>query len=601
MWRVGAAARPTRPTLALLSPLLLALACPRAAADETRRWLGSRSLADFMDLDAPAGGLALDIALNVVLIGFSGEGAAGVNVSAADMYPWLDHLRRDVPPATIPPSDPRAEPAVVYRPSVHAYVMPPSVCARVDELLASQLRPDELATTPPRPSRPVPLQMNGHAMSALLDSLGAHLGLGGYTLYVLNPRVESAGKRAHGYRRGFSPSELAWLGSSDEVRYMLQSAPETGGPPREHAPRLGSAFFHGGHGGAHGGARGGDGDGDARAAPRGVSHAARSLGATEASALGAEWAEKWPRSDAMASNPLLRPDAHGEISARGAAATVLPRVLAIVHDLAQRHHRHNNDEPHNNGEDDDDRIAALHTMVRQVSHAARGDPPPDECLTDVWVSSRRHAFIDMSAGHFSWGPAHFAEEFAEGYARVEPSVGREGDLGDLGELSENGPSAEDLASERSVLHEVMRRACARVDGAAANLEPPADPDPADPSDAPPAALCDNLRSRLAQFDTYAQELQTSRAKSAAATPTAASAAARRPQPAMLAGGRLAPDGLARLGAAAAGLMRTVLLPPISALGPRHAEFAERVSIHLYLARARSRPPRSRREIGSRLA
>ena len=43
--------------------------------------------------------------------------------------------------------------------------------------------------------------------------------------------------------------------------------------------------------------------------------------------------------------------------------------------------------------------------------------------------------------------------------------------------------------------------------------------PADPSDALPAALCDNLRSRLAQFDTYAQELQTSRAKSASTTTT----------------------------------------------------------------------------------
>ena len=92
--------------------------------------------------------------------------------------------------------------------------------------------------------------------------------------------------------------------------------------------------------------------------------------------------------------------------------------------------------------------------LRQVSRAARGDPPPDDCLTSTWLSNRRHAFIDVRAGPFSWGPK-FAEEFAEEFAEgVTPTTVAAPPDGDLGEFSAgNGPSAEALAHERSVLHE----------------------------------------------------------------------------------------------------------------------------------------------------
>ncbi|KAL3931723.1 MAG: hypothetical protein SGPRY_001003, partial [Prymnesium sp.] len=108
-----------------------------------------------------------------------------------------------------------------------------------------------------------------------------------------------------------------------------------------------------------------------------------------------------------------------------------------------------------------ERAADGHQFARReaIELAMRGGVGSD-CLTDMWLSSRRLAFVDLSAGPFQWGPA----------------VGGEGvrtlsSLPDLQSFTEEGPMLGSFTEERPLLGiQELRRVSGEQAGKRSNGE-----------------------------------------------------------------------------------------------------------------------------------
>lgn len=198
-WKGTSTVVPYLSNMAMGTLTALLLLSTRAACEtELMRWLRAGNVADFLELREPST-ITIPLALNIFFVGFHGEGAAGLNISEAQLRPWLQQLRAHSPHSVLT-TDVEGAPlrgltpvhsAVQYATHVRVLRLGPEVTARVESFLESNLRPENMNTSSTTPTADL-LQVDAHTMSSLLTSLTRSLQLPGFSLFVLNPRRKAA-------------------------------------------------------------------------------------------------------------------------------------------------------------------------------------------------------------------------------------------------------------------------------------------------------------------------------------------------------------------------------------------------------------------------
>ena len=105
-----------------VGPLLSFALLPVAIrANDLSSFLSSADLANFLSLPAAlTPPLTLDTSINVLFVGFNGEGEAALNVSAAQLGPWFQQLRAVLPHTVAP--EPHASPTTLqYATRLHVH------------------------------------------------------------------------------------------------------------------------------------------------------------------------------------------------------------------------------------------------------------------------------------------------------------------------------------------------------------------------------------------------------------------------------------------------------------------------------------------------
>ena len=606
--------------------LLTLFACSaRAQAHEVARFVSANNLAAYLNESVTP--LIYPTELNIVFVGFSGEGKSALNVSDSQLSLWFQQLRTIVPHVATPEDGRRASSsshaAVQYSTRLRVHRLGPEVTQRLEQLLAGHLRPEGVAQPPPPTSisvstAPPLFQMSAHTMSAVLASLRKALRLTGFTLFILNPQQPPSAAGIYGYRNGFSNEEVAKLRASEDMSRMMASAERVLSAYDDVHARQAPSLAESVKGPSKGTAKG-----------RGKQHArerrlagSRRTGSVEE--LGAEWAAG---EAAELLSGVFQPE-EGSILGRGTEDALLARVSAVLHDASTLGTTLGGgaDEI---GERQQLALAWHRLQIMAAVESMRGGTAAVSCLSDVWVSSLAPlAFVDLSAGPFEWGPANggmgvrtlttlpdlhgrvpamvnaaaaaTAATTAASVGRAaHSSTGRHGGGGDGAAAGDDAPTAsrdKELAAERNLLNELMTQVCERAAAtsrAIADAERPSE-DNETPDEDGVAQLvtqasdeqeeCNVLRARLDSLDAYMAELDEEagrRLEAQAQVQTGAKEAT--PVQGMWMGpllGRMEEEGvgpasagarsldklLSQLGAAVSLLREHVVLPPSSTAG-----------------------------------
>ena len=525
-------------------------------------FLSHSDLASFLGLHrAP---LTLPTELNLIFVGFSGDGDAALNVSAATLAPWFQQLRDIVPHTVLPSREDdvagSADGALQYSTRLRVHRLAPEVTRRMEELISGHLRPEHVgprhavnAMISEHPPEHLALQMSAHVMSTFLGSLARSLRLPGFSLFVLNPRrphgtLRIGGTRygRYGYRGGFSRDEVSYLRASADAALIMQAAAKKLSP----------------HSGAPASSAGGKG----ATKGRGVT-AGRGADGADSPSVGSagtgldDLAAAWAAGEAVELlSGALRPE-DADLGVRGTPEALLARLSAAVFEASHSAPAAPVSQP-------DDRQAAaaksagagamnaeevytagaaarLHRLqLLEVEEALRAGEGSVGCLSDVWLAADEPlGFVDLTAGPFQWGPTggrgvRTLTTLPDMHTDIEtPTAAEEAAASSASGL----PDKRELEAERELLRELMQQACARADQIAADqMRARTGDDDAASGDVVSAAAdaatpspqvtsveqkeCDALSARLEAFEQYLVQLSQ---EAAAAPPAGVAGAAGR--------------------------------------------------------------------------
>ncbi|EFJ49585.1 hypothetical protein VOLCADRAFT_89945 [Volvox carteri f. nagariensis] len=367
---------------------------PNEAATPKRRglnlfhaeFLGSANLAEYLGL-FPVDSLHLPIPLNVVLVGFHGDGNAGVNITTWELNDWFSHLDHVLPHTRIDRSELTCEEDGQCAGLVHGRFHPtpmPSyvhlnftcnvVLIKRTDVVDTFERAISVFSRPVDPAVTTGMQqVDAHKMEVLVDHFVTALGLeNSYSLVVLNPNWH-ADEPVYGYRLGISSQEMqAVKGNNDRLRRTMAAHTTA-------EPALPSRF-RGGWGGHH------------YSWPHGRVVAPK-FSEVDSTAESERWVSvvgSYLGEEEHLRRRLLEA-AGGE---RGAGAFVhvarlLNRPGSTMGALLRKELV----------ESWADAAEALHSSF----HSAH---PAEDCLVNTWVgSSGRWVLLDLTAGGKDWGPA----------------------------------------------------------------------------------------------------------------------------------------------------------------------------------------------------
>jgi hypothetical protein len=172
----------------------------------------------------------LPIPINVFLFGFDGTGKYGINISTDLIRQWLEHLDHSrlqtfIDTDQLKSHDLEPDPAEVqYRFDIHLIETSDKVQAALERTLNNNYR---ILSDEDILLRQV--QVDGHEVSDLLDSLVTELKLPGYSMFVLHSSADRwlpfFFDYSYGYRSGFSDSELVQLQASPTFAELIQNTP----------------------------------------------------------------------------------------------------------------------------------------------------------------------------------------------------------------------------------------------------------------------------------------------------------------------------------------------------------------------------------------
>ncbi|KAH7437926.1 hypothetical protein KP509_05G095700 [Ceratopteris richardii] len=322
------------------------------------------SLADYLKL-TPVDSIYLPLPINFIFIGFDGKGNGGVKIGEEELTRWftqIDHILEhtrvpQVGEALTPFYRQRADGEqrhhlplishVHYNYSVHAIEMGEMVTKVFERALKVFSRRDDIKDT--GPDSKVQFQVDVDSISYLFSSLVHYLQLGtAYNIFILNPKRDAL-PGPYGYRQGLSGVELQFLKEDDGARFgVLNSKPVKSPHPL---------------------------DMDKRSKPLYERHPMLRFAWTTADTVDMD---HWVDVNLDALNVLEK-----SMEGKTASEIVIAKAKEIIH------------------KDGSDIASALRRALRQEENAGLH---PD-CLVDTWVGNERWAFVDLTAGPFSWGPA----------------------------------------------------------------------------------------------------------------------------------------------------------------------------------------------------
>eukprot|EP00250_Pteridium_aquilinum_P008458 c17961_g1_i1 orf=474-3365(-) len=322
------------------------------------------SVADFLKL-APVESIRLPLPINFIFVGFEGKGNQGLKLGQEELERWftqIDHILEhtrvpQVGEALTPFYRQRADGEqrhhlpfishVHYNYSVHAIEMGEKVTTVFEYALKVLSRKDDFKDT--RSDSEIQWQVDVDSMSFLFSSLVHYLQLGNaYNIFILNPKRDAT-QSHYGYRQGLSGAEVQFLKEDEEARLaVIKSKPGKTLNPL---------------------------DLEKRSRPLYERHPMiRFAWTTAASADMDHWVDA--SLDALNTvDKSLQGKSHSEI--------VIAKAQEVLHRSGS------------------DIASALQRELRKEENAGLH---PD-CLVDTWVGTERWAFVDLSAGPFSWGPA----------------------------------------------------------------------------------------------------------------------------------------------------------------------------------------------------
>ncbi|ESQ42581.1 hypothetical protein EUTSA_v10012595mg [Eutrema salsugineum] len=346
------------------------------------------SYLELMEIDS----VYLPVPVNFIFIGFDGKGNQEFKLLPEELERWFNKIDHMFEHTRIPQTKEVLNPfyktniekqskhhlpiisRLNYNFSVHAIQMGEKVTAVIEHAIKVLARKDDISTNGDEENalRQVDVEMMEFIFSSLVEYF--HLG-DAYNVFILNPKRDiKRGK--YGYRRGFSDSEISYLKENkDTIKKLLQS-----GKPSENI----LAF-------------------DMVRKPLYEKHPMLKFSWTNAEETDtAEWYNACQ--DALNKLEQL---SHG----KDAAELIQNKVLQLLQ-----------------GKNEDMKL-----FLEKGLRAGDISNLNAECLTDIWIGKGRWAFIDLTAGPFSWGPSVGGEG-----VRTElsfPNVGKT--IGAVAEISED--------------------------------------------------------------------------------------------------------------------------------------------------------------------
>uniref|UniRef100_A0A1J3G1V8 DUF7906 domain-containing protein n=1 Tax=Noccaea caerulescens TaxID=107243 RepID=A0A1J3G1V8_NOCCA len=382
--------------------------------DKSRFWSESVIRSDFDDLESSvhsgvenytkAGNIAsylelmevesvyLPVPVNFIFIGFDGKGNQEFKLLPEELERWFNKLDHLFEHTRVPHTNEALSPfyrtniekeskhhlpiisRVNYNFSVHTIQMGEKVTSVIERAINVLARKDDISTNGDEENalRQVDVEM----MEFIFTSLCEYFHIGdAYNVFILNPKHDIK-KGRYGYRRGFSDSEISYLKENkDIIKKLLQA-----GKPSENL----LAF-------------------DMVRKPLYVKHPMLKFSWTNAEETDTT---EWYNACQDALNKLEQLS-HG----KDAAELIQSKVLQLLQ-----------------GKSEDMKIS-----LEKGLRAGDISDLNAECLTDIWIGKGRWAFIDLTAGPFSWGPSVGGEG-----VRTElslPNVGKT--IGAVAEISED--------------------------------------------------------------------------------------------------------------------------------------------------------------------
>ncbi|KAF4353914.1 hypothetical protein G4B88_009392 [Cannabis sativa] len=342
----------------------------------------------------------LQVPVNFIFVGFEGKGNQEFKLQSEELERWFTKIDHIFEHARIPQIGQVLDPFykisvekelrhhlpivshVNYNFSVHAIVMGEKVTSIFEQALRVLSRDDDVSAAK-GDNVDAFFQVDLDAMEVIFTSLVEYLQLENtYNVFILNPKRD-AKRPKYGYRRGLSDSELSFLKENKTLQTMIR---QSGGTPEAvlALDKIKKPVYE-----KH----------------PGVEFSLRIAEDSET----VEWYN-------MCLEALNNIDklSHG----KDTASIIQNKVLQLL-----------------KGKNEDMKLV-FEKELRSGDYSAQA-----ECLTDTWIGKDRWAFIDLSAGPFSWGPAVGGEG-----VRTELSLPNvEKTIGSVSELSED--EAEDRLQE----------------------------------------------------------------------------------------------------------------------------------------------------------
>eukprot|EP01113_Clastostelium_recurvatum_P016455 TRINITY_DN1941_c0_g1_i1.p1 TRINITY_DN1941_c0_g1~~TRINITY_DN1941_c0_g1_i1.p1 ORF type:complete len:1049 (+),score=103.21 TRINITY_DN1941_c0_g1_i1:37-3147(+) len=355
------------------------------------RWVLSQDLGYYLQL-APVRSFGIPVKVNLVLIGL--DGISGV--SASHLRRWLEHVEHSLEHLNVPDQMKVTDPQAKHAPSHVHYSFDytlvqvhPLVTTLVEDTLIWHLRAEDPAYSHKQRSAAgaTPdtdmFYMDAFKMAGLFESLLGHLGMvyDSFTIIMINPRSPAPTGR-YGYRMGFSNLELKKLHRHPNIT-LPASARVTPHETTEAPPRPSPAKQR---------------NTDRKEDP--LPHGR----VVDLTAESEEWANQFIRQMARPPTDHAAPDPCDLGAAEDEEST-----LCLQRKLSRADGGQGLVDADSQGMD----IVQLAQYLlangtryeRQYVQAAYlTEDMSEEALVDVWVSHRRFAFVDLTAGPFEWGP-----------------------------------------------------------------------------------------------------------------------------------------------------------------------------------------------------
>ncbi|XP_062115255.1 uncharacterized protein LOC133829565 [Humulus lupulus] len=334
----------------------------------------------------------LQVPVNFIFIGFEGKGNQEFKLESEELERWFTKIDHVFEHARIPQIGQVLDPFyktsvekelrhhlpivshVNYNFSVHAILMGEKVTSIFEQALRVLARDDDVSAAN-KDNVDSFYQVDLDAMEVLFSSLIEFLRLEDtYNVFILNPKRDVK-RPKYGYRRGLSDSELNFLKENKTLQTMIR---QSGGTP-EAVLAL-----------------------DKIKKPLYEKHPG-----VEFSLRIAEDSDtvEWYNMCLEALNNIEK-----LTQGKDTAATIQTKVLQLL-----------------KGKNEDMKLV-FEKELRSGDFSVQA-----ECLTDTWIGKDRWAFIDLSAGPFSWGPAVGGEG-----VRTELSLPNvEKTIGSVSELTED--------------------------------------------------------------------------------------------------------------------------------------------------------------------